>query len=140
MRRRWLFWTRVVAIGLFVAIGLEMALGSGGAVMGMTLSVVVGGVIRHWQERVAFSCRVNGPRLHPLQVSAFGVIALGVQWYYGLGGGAVATLSMYWPVLGSSWLPLLLVGVGVGWLGVLSVKSSCRDEQLLAMMGENHRQ
>jgi hypothetical protein len=105
----------------------------------MALSVVVGGVIRHWQERVAFSCRVNGPRLHPLQVSAFGVMALGVQWYYGLGGGAVATLSMYWPVLGSSWLPLLLVGAGVGWLGVLSVKSSCRDEQLLAMMGEHYR-
>jgi hypothetical protein len=128
-----------VIIGLFVAVGLEIVLGSGGAAMGMALSVVVGGVIRHWQERVAFSCRVNGPRLHPLQVSAFGVMALGVQWYYGLGGGAVATLSMYWPVLGSSWLPLLLVGAGVGWLGVLSVKSSCRDEQLLAMMGEHYR-
>ncbi len=139
MRRRWLFWPGVVTIGLFVAIGLEMVLGSGGAVMGMALSVVVGGVIRHWQERIAFSCQINGPRLHPLQVSAFGVMALGVQWYYGLGSGAVATLSMYWPVLGSSWLPLLLVGAGVGWLGVLSVKSSCRDEQLLAMMGEYHR-
>ena len=139
MRRRWLFWPGVVIIGLFVAVGLEIVLGSGGAAMGRALSVVVGGVIRHWQERVAFSCRVNGPRLHPLQVSAFGVMALGVQWYYGLGGGAVATLSMYWPVLGSSWLPLLLVGAGVGWLGVLSVKSSCRDEQLLAMMGEHYR-
>jgi hypothetical protein len=32
-----------------------------------------------------------------------------------------------------------LVGAGVGWLGVLSVKSSCRDEQLLAMMGEHYR-
>lgn len=140
MRRRWLFWPGVVIIGLFVAFGLEIVLGSGGAAMGMALSVVVGGVIRHWQERVAFSCRVNGPRLHPLQVSAFGVMALGVQWYYGLGRGAVATLSAYWPVLGSSWFPLLLVVAGVSWLGVLSVKSSCRDEQLLAMMGEHHRQ
>lgn len=140
MRRRWLFWPGVVIIGLFVAFGLEIVLGSGGAAMGMALSVVVGGVIRHWQERVAFSCRVNGPRLHPLQVSAFGVMALGVQWYYGLGRGAVATLSAYWPVLGSSWFPLLLVVAGVSWLGVLSMKSSCRDEQLLAMMGEHHRQ
>lgn len=45
MRRRWLFWPGVVIIGLFVAVGLEIVLGSGGAAMGMALSVVVGGVI-----------------------------------------------------------------------------------------------
>ncbi len=140
MKQRWLFWLGFTVVTLLVALTLEIGLGSGGAAMGIALSIVIGGLIRHWQERIAFSCRLNGPGLHPLQVSAFGVMALGVQWYYGLGRGAVATLSAYWPVLGSSWFPLLLVVAGVSWLGVLSVKSSCRDEQLLAMMDEHHRQ
>jgi hypothetical protein len=66
-------------------------------------------------------------------------MGLGVLWYHGQGGGAIATLSAFWPALGSSWIPLVLVVAGVGWLGLLSIQSSCRDEQLLTMMGEHDR-
>lgn len=136
---RWVRWSMAVIAGMLVAIGLELALGPGGGGMGVALSLIGGGVIAHMRQRSAISCRIDGPRLRPLQVSAFGLMGLGVQWYQLHGSGAVATLSAFWPALGASWLPLALVVAGVGWLAFLSVGSDCRDEQLLAAMGERER-
>lgn len=136
---RWARWSAAIVVGLAVAIGLELALGAGGGGMGVALSVIGSGVIVHLRQRAAVSCRIAGPRLRPLQVSAFGLIGLGVQWYQLQGSGAVATLSACWPALGAPWIPLALVVAGVGWLAFLSVGSDCRDEQLLAAMGEGER-
>ncbi|WP_322820244.1 hypothetical protein [Chloroflexus sp.] len=139
MNGRWLRWLIWIAGALLLAGGLELVLGAGGSGIGVALSIIGGGLIQYWRERPALSCGIRGPRLHPLQVSAFGLMGLGVLWYQGQGGDAITTLSTFWPALGSSWIPLVLVVAGVGWLGLLSIQSSCRDEQLLAMMGEHDR-
>lgn len=139
MTGRWLHWLIWITGALLVAGGLELVLGVGGGGIGVAFSIIGGGLIQYWRERPALSCGIRGPRLHPLQVSALGLMGLGVLWYHGQGGGAIATLSAFWPALGSSWIPLVLVVVGVGWLSLLSVQSSCRDEQLLTMMGEHDR-
>ncbi|WP_298821079.1 hypothetical protein [Chloroflexus sp.] len=134
--KRWLGWIVAIIAGLLLAAGLELSLGAGGGGMGVALSLVGGGIVAHWRRRTTLLCRIDGPRLRPLQISAFGLMALGVQWYHWQGQGAVAALSAVWPLLGSGWLPLALVVAGVGWLALLSVGSDCRDEQLLAAMGE----
>ncbi len=135
--QRWLWWIGAIIAGLIISVALETLLGPGGGGMGIALSVFSGGVVAHWRQRAAISCRIDGPRLRPLQVSAFALMALGVQWYHWQGKGAVATLSAAWPPLGVTWIPLALVIGGVGWLALLSVGNDCRDEQLLAAMGES---
>ncbi|MEF3272816.1 MAG: hypothetical protein K6356_00190 [Chloroflexus sp.] len=134
--KRWSGWVLAIIAGGLIATGLELALGNGGGGIGIALSVIGGGLITHWRQRSAISCRVGGPRLRPLQISAFGLMGLGVQWYQLHGDGAVATLSAVWSGLAAPWIAPALVSAGVGWLALLSIGSDCRDEQLLAAMGE----
>ncbi|ACL23756.1 hypothetical protein [Chloroflexus aggregans] len=137
--KRWVWWSGVVVGIALLAVGCESLLGVGGAGLAIAMSVIAGGIVTHWRQRDTISCRINGPRLRPLQVSAFGLMGLGVVCYQLHGGGAIATLSAQWPIVGASWVPLVLVAAGVGWLGFLSIGSDCRDEQLLAAMGERER-
>ncbi|NWG21639.1 MAG: hypothetical protein HXY39_15120 [Chloroflexi bacterium] len=96
--------------------------GAGG--IWLALTVLLGGiVIRLRQARPAASCAV-GPRLRPLQVSCFAVIALGVQL---LQAGENAPLMTIFPFLAVSWLPAVFILGGMIGLAALSVLSDCRD-------------
>jgi hypothetical protein len=126
---------RWLAGGVVVLLAGEALFGVGFGGLPLAVALFGFGIVQRVREGRAPSCRVAGPRLRPLQVSALGVITAGLVLARDpLGGPApLAAVSQF--LLSDERIAVGLVTAGVAWLAVLSLSNDCRDDALLRAMG-----
>ena len=128
---------RWLAAGEVVLLAGEWLFGVGFGGLPLGVGLFAFGLFQRLQQVGTVSCRIDGPRLRPLQISALGLITIGVVLAREpLGGPAPLAAVSAW-LLAEPRLAVACVVLGVAWLAVLSLQSDCRDEALLRAMGED---